>query len=226
MSSAAEASLREFLEPYDPTPTDEDIALLADYESGEASPGYTDSDIGQEHVQHVSGWHVTDAGNADWALRRIADAEASRDAALALAGQQIQQVRDWVEREQNKAERTVKFFKSRLESYHLAQIAAAPNPKKPPKTISLPHGELKMTAQQDQYVHDALTVELCKLIGLPVRVTEEPKWDEIKARLAKGEKQPDGSFAAVDTETGVVLTDVKIVPQPDKFTAKPKGVGK
>ncbi len=130
--SAMEDSLRQHLAQFDPTPSDEQIEAL----------GISDFPGDVAGSQAAQGWRVEDQGAADWALRRIAEAEAKQNAAMALAQQQIAQVNAWLEKELAKSQRTVDYFTGRLTDYHRQVLEQDPKAK----TVALPHG--KLTARQ------------------------------------------------------------------------------
>lgn len=197
-----EESLRQHMAQYDPTPSDADI---------EAE--------GHDGGERTGGWQVTDAGSADWALRRIAGATSAKVEAQRLAEQQIAQVQAWLKGEQERADRTIHWFEGRLHDYHLQRLSEDPKAK----TIRLPHGTLQMRAAPTQYLHDELTVDTCRSLGLPVKVVEAPEWGEIKKRLSLvGDVDArDDTYTVIDTETGAVVEGVRAKTPPDTFSAKP-----
>ena len=201
LAYAAEVSLSQHLDEQDPTPSDDDIA----------SEGF-------DGGERTGGWQVTDIDSADWAMRRILTATAAKSEAARVAERQIQRIQDWLRGEMERRDSTIHWFEGRLHDYHLRVLAEDPKAK----TVRLPHGTISMRVAQPDYQHDELTVDICKTLGLPVKVEEKPEWGEIKKRLVKGERDiRDGSYAAVDKDTGAVVEGVKIIEKPDNFTAKP-----
>ncbi len=183
--SAMEDSLRQHLAQFDPTPTDDDIAAEG-FDGGE----------------RIGGWRVTDAGSADWALRRIADAEKAQRAAIALAEQQIAQVNAWLEGETAKTQRTIDFFTGHLADYHRDLLAADPKAK----TISLPHGKLVSRVTPDR-----VEVDEAEVAALPdgmKRVKVEPDKKAILAHVKA---------------TGELPVGVTLIPGEIRFSVKTGG---
>lgn len=205
---SAQESLNEFLAEIDPTPTD-----LMIQEAEQEFAADQASMTGQHPAKPLptaTAWQVTDAGAADWAVRRIASARAKAAAAKALHAQQKEQLDKWLKSVTDSAERTEIFFTQKLEDWH------RPTGEKSQK---LPHGTVGLRKQQPEYVKDETRLLAdAKELELPIK--ESPDWAAIKALLVQGPEVSTGEHAAVVQSTGAVLASVRILPRPDAFYVK------
>lgn len=206
---SAQESLNEFLAEIDPTPTD-----LMIQEAEEELAADQASMTGQnppKPLPAATAWQVTDAGAADWAVRRIAAARAKAAGAKALHAQQKEQLDRWLKSVTDSAERTEIFFTAKLEDWH------RPSGEKSQK---LPHGSIGLRKQQPEYVKDETRLLAdAKELELPIK--ESPDWAAIKALLVQGpETSTSGEHSAVVQSTGAVLASVRILPRPDAFYVK------
>lgn len=106
-------------------------------------------------------WRVTTVADADWALRKISEAERELAAATEYAEAYIAKIKCWLDREKARARHAVAFFEGELERYALDAIA--PGQRK--QSISTPSGKFgfrrapgKIVVDNDGAVLDHLTV--------------------------------------------------------------------
>ena len=178
-------SFRRYMEQLDPTPTDSDIDAQG-FDGGE----------------RVGGWRVTDAGSADWALRRIAEKRGHLAEIEEHADEVIAQVTAWLEGERQREEPRIEFFASLLADYHRDLLAADPKAK----TVHLLNG--KLVARQTP---DRVEVDESKVPTLPLEFQRVKIEADKKALLAHIKA------------TGELPNGVTLVPGEIKFTAKTGG---
>ncbi len=82
-------------------------------------------------------WQITDDGAAEWALRRLAEADAELHALSQRATDWSNRIRDWFEHRAKPLERRADFFRGRLHSYALDRREAGAG-----ATLSLPSGKV------------------------------------------------------------------------------------
>lgn len=140
---------------------------------------------------------------AIWAMKKIAQAKASQSENMEAAQAEIDRVKDWLKKENESIDSTIFFFEGLLREYFFKIKEADPKLK----TIKLPHGQLKLRAQQPEYSYDE-----DKLI--PWAKDNLPDAVQIKEQLLKG---PIKTYVK---ETGEVLPGLTIEPRPDKFSVE------
>lgn len=87
---------------------------------------YADADDLPEAAQPVDRWSVTDAGSAEWAMARLADARAEVAAARAQAAVWKARVDEWLAAETSRPASFATFLEHHLEQYALDRRAADP----------------------------------------------------------------------------------------------------
>ena len=158
-------------------------------------------------------FRIEDMGAANWALRKIAAARAAIRERETLASAETERIRTWLEDETESLQQTIRFFESLLYEYHTGQIEADPKCK----TIKLPHGILKMRAQQPQYHRDPDVIREWAEANKPdVLIPQLPKLDW--ARLKKTVKPVGGK--AIDAGTGEVIPGITVIDRPPKFSVE------
>ena len=153
---------------------------------------------------------IDDDMKADWALRKIADADA-----------ELERMKTWykdqLDRAQKQHDERVSFFLSLLFAY-FAKV-----PKKETKTqfkYSLPSGDLIFAKAKEDFraTDPEQLLGWCKENAPQlVAVKMEPAWAEIKKRLTMTEA------GVVDSETGMVVDGVELVTKDEEFKVKAKG---
>ena len=158
-------------------------------------------------------FEITTKDQAIWAMRKIAAVERARDEARRAGDAEIYRIQAWLQDEELRANQARGYLDYLLEQYHRSQLAE--NPKA--KTIKLPHGTLKIRAQQPQLNRDDDAIRTWALDNMPeVLIDQEPKlnWTELKKALAI----QDGVVIVADT--GEVVPGVEVEVRPDKFTVE------
>ena len=156
------------------------------------------------------GFQIHDDSAADWALRKIAEADAD-----------LQKMQDWYEMQlkaaKQKHDDAIAYFTGILQKYF--DIVPAKETKTT-KKYALPSGELVLNKEKQ----DFSAVDTDALLGwcqendpTLVQVSMKPAWSEIKKRLT----QTDSGI--VDSETGMIVDGVELITKPEEFKVKVKG---
>ncbi len=162
-------------------------------------------------------FEVTDKSSAEWVLRKIQKLNMEIQENSNIANEQteplkqeIQKIMDWELVEHQKINNRIEFLKSLLYPYHRMILEADPKAK----TIKLPHGELKIRAQQPEYQKDDdVMVNSLKALELKdyVKTKETPDWAKLKplTTVVNGN--------VVHVETGAIIEGITAIERPDKF---------
>lgn len=159
-------------------------------------------------------FEIRDAGQADWALRKIAKARSDRARAEAFAHEERAKIDAWLEGEVRRHERTIEFFQGLLAKWHRPQYEADPKGR---KTIKLPNGQLQWHQPPVKFERDdGQLVQWLEERGLDdlVERRARPRWSELKRRL--GAQPP----YVIDQETGEVVGGVIAAMEPEEFRVK------
>ena len=166
-------------------------------------------DVTTEDAAETETFQVDDDQKADWALRKIAEADA-----------EFARMHDWykqqLEAAQQRHDDRVAFFTGLLAAY-FGRV-----PVKDTKTMqkyALPSGELVLTKEKSDFkaTDPALLLGWCQENDPTLVAVElKPAWAEIKKRL----QATDAGI--VDTETGALVDGVELITKPEAFQAKPK----
>jgi len=138
-----------------------------------------------------------------WALRKIAQAKAAQDENTKAAQAEIDRIAAWRNDENEKLQRSISFFEGLLHEYFL--VLRESDPKL--KTLKLPHGALKMRAQQPEFLYDDTDLLPWAKENLPeaVVVKESVSKTPVKKHIK---------------ETGEMVPGVQMVERPDKFSVE------
>ena len=131
-------------------------------------------------------WRITDDAGADWALRKIAQAQRRIEQRKAFVEAEIARLQRWQEQANKQDLSDIEFFTSHLQSYFetLRESGALGNRK----TYRLPHGALQVRASGPKFErNDEQLLVWAKSVGL-VRVKEMPDWSAIKQRHNRSNK--------------------------------------
>lgn len=153
---------------------------------------------------------IENDSKADWALRKIAEAQADTAKWADYYADQAAKIKA-----QN--DQTVAYFTSALEQY----FGTVPHrTTKTQESYGLPSGKLVRKAQQPTYERDADALLKWAKASLPeaVKVKEEASWTDIKNRI--GKVMSDGS--AVDKETGEIIDGVTVIARDPVFKVEIK----
>lgn len=161
---------------------------------------------------------VDSESKADWALRKIREAEARIAQVQQFAQKRIDEINAWVDKITASEQRSIEYFSGLLEVYHRKLFES--NPKL--KTIKLPSGELQLRKTQPQYARDdaKLTAWLKERHPDLVKVKETPDWEKAKQRFVIAGRN------LVDPNTGEIVDGVEVYePEAPAFKVKTYGEG-
>lgn len=156
-------------------------------------------------------FRVDDDRKADWALERIAEAESERDRLLALAQQEIDELKAEMENIAEKCDRDTGYLKACLKDY-FATVDSKET--KTQATYKLLHGSLVWKKPKQNIQHN--DEELLKALkGTEyIETTQKVKWGEYKKNL----EVQDG--VVIDTTTGELVAGCSVEEVPGEFTVK------
>ena len=159
------------------------------YQDPEGEPtlgGIVIRDIKAEQEIVKEQFKIDEQGKANWAIRRIREAQKRAVEASEAAQKEVDRVLAWELKVDAKESRDIAFFSSRLRDYAHDELA---NSDGKSKSIPLSEGTLRFTALQPKlhYDKDKLIQEL-ESEGLEklIRRKAEPNLVEIKAALRDG----------------------------------------
>ena len=148
-------------------------------------------------------YHINDDLEAEWALKKIREAEAEKDKWKQFYDERYQKVCD-------SCDLTIANMQSLLQSY----FEKVPHKvTKTEENYALPSGKIYMKKQEPDF--DIKAPEFMKWLKENkkefVKTVEAPDWAAFKKTLAK---DPEGNFAVAETDDGLraVTTDGEIVP--------------
>jgi phage host-nuclease inhibitor protein Gam len=158
-------------------------------------------------------FRITNDSQANWALRKIADArkKLARDQETAKA--EIERIQQWLKMSESEAARTEERMTALLHEYYAPQFQTDPKTK----TYKLPSGKVQWWAQQPQFNRDDATLlEFLKSREMTdfIETKETPKWGELKKQIqVVGEHVvvKDGKMA------GEIIDGVEVVHRPPTF---------
>ncbi len=164
----------------------------------------------ENYEMEAEGFVIDNDQKADWAVRKIAEADAEFERMDAWYKSQIEAVK-------KQHDDTVAFFTGLLSGY-FAQV-----PVKDTKTMqkyALPSGELIRSKEKQDFkaVDNAVLLGWCQENDPTlVAVEMKPAWAEIKKRLTMTDN------GVVDTETGMIVDGVELITKPEEFKIRVKG---
>lgn len=160
--------------------------------------------------EEYQGFQITDDAKAEWAVRKIKEAQGDTAKWQAHFAAQLASIK--------KANDATVDYMTGLLSHYFEAV-----PHKDSKTMSkyeLPSATLVRKQQQPEYTRDesALLAYLdSSARGEYVKIVRSPDWASFKKIV----EVRDG--AVIDTETGEVVTGVTVTVRPDKFDVQIKG---
>lgn len=173
----------------------------------------------------ASPWRVESDTAATWALRRIAQAQATIDEAAALAQDQHAIVNDWHESVVAGPSRTIAYMTAKLYDYLRARMAADPTGKT--RRLNLPGGVVsarkstKIVADDEAALLDWLRGDGAAHAAEWLKVTAVPRLGEIKSALNPDAEPVAGDGPSVwPTMDGEPVPGVRLVSQ-DNFSVEP-----
>jgi hypothetical protein len=144
-------------------------------------------------------YEIGGMNEADWALRKLAQARWQMRQNEKLAAAEADRVRTWLADANKGHERDVEYFESILRNWHEEQLDE--DPKR--KTISLPGGKLVAAKNPDSLVIND------EAAFIPWALEHQPEWVRTKYEPEKGLIKKAGG---VDLETGEIAPGVSVVP--------------
>lgn len=161
------------------------------------------------------GFRIDSDDKAEWAVRKIRQAQTDIEERRAFVQAQIESLQTWQRTMDERDQATIDRMKSLLHPYF---EALRPQLGKR-KSYSLPSGTLQVRTSQVQFARDdAKLIEAYRAAGL-VKLKESPDWAAIKKRLKPVDNKPGA--AVVDVETGEVVEGVTVAePEKETFSVK------
>ncbi len=164
-------------------------------------------------------FRITNDSQANWALRKIADArkKLARDQETAKA--EIERIQQWLKMSESEAARTEERMTALLHEYYAPQFQTDPKTK----TYKLPSGKVQWWAQQPQFNRDDATLlEFLKSREMTdfIETKETPKWGELKKQI-----QVVGEHVVIKDGKmeGEIIDGVEVVHRPPTFRVVTEG---
>jgi hypothetical protein len=152
---------------------------------------------GEEH-QDREKYKIGGPSEADWALRKLAQARKHIAENVALVTAEIDRLGAWVGEANRSHERDAEYFESILRNWHDEQLAE--DPKR--KTVSLPGGKLVAAKNPDSIAID-------DEVFIPWAREHAPDWVRTKYEAAKADVKKAGG---VVPDTGEIAPGVSAIP--------------
>ncbi|GEN87212.1 host-nuclease inhibitor Gam family protein [Oceanobacillus sojae] len=147
---------------------------------------------------------------ANWALRKIKQAQQKQEEASALAADEQEKIEAWYQSEKEKAQRDIDYFQGLLAYYAIKKREEDPKFK----SQKLPNGRIKFVKKQPKLNYDdKAIVEYLKNNERTdlIRVKEEPSISDIKKEFVINEDK------LIDPDTGEVIDGVTVEHLEDEF---------
>ncbi|WP_427340953.1 host-nuclease inhibitor Gam family protein [Caloranaerobacter sp. DY30410] len=150
-------------------------------------------------------WKVTDDLAADWCLDKIKEAKAEFERFRMVAQAKIEQIQARLQAEEEKMNREVAFFESKLREYF--ESLEKVKETKTQKSYKLPSGILKLKKSKPKFIRDdeklVKWLEANKLDNL-IKIKKSPDWANLKKNVeVVGDK-------VVNKETGEIVEGVRV----------------
>lgn len=123
------------------------LPLPPELDAPEDAPALADiyrDDLVEAGTELPSRWHIGDDRAAEWAMRQLVRHMAVRDEVVIQANAWMQQINEWLNREQARLLRAIGYFDGQLRTYALARRVLDEDAK----TLRLPSGVVNTTARQ------------------------------------------------------------------------------
>jgi len=171
--------------------------------------------VEEQMEAHDDGFKIDNDNKAEWAVRKIRQAQLAIEKRRQFVEAEIERLRRWQETMDERDQATIDRMTSLLRPYF---ESLRPSLGKR-KSYSLPSGTLQVRTAQVSYARDEeQLLPYARQIGL-VRVKETPDWSEIKKRLQPAGNHPGAPV--VDTETGEIVPGVTVQePEREVFSVK------
>lgn len=148
---------------------------------------------------------IDDDGKADWAIRKIAQAQQRMAEREQFVQVEVDRLKDWKQKANDADQRSIAYMTDLLQSYFDQLRNSGALGKK--KSYKLPHGALKVRTKNVQYAKNDDVLMTWAEENRPEIIERKPsiKWGVLKADLEIREQ------AIVDKDTGKVLDGVQLV---------------
>lgn len=180
---------------------------------------YLDREFEQEACQKEGetcegrqGFALSSMDQANWALRRIARAQARLQEARQAAEREVERVRAWLEGVEKEVAGERAYFEGLLERY----LASCRERDPRVSSLKLPAGRVSFRKQPPEFARDGEKLLAWLKANRPelVKVQESPDWAGLKASAVVA-----GS-SLVDPATGEVVEGVTVVLREPKFVVE------
>lgn len=181
---------------------------------------YIEEDI---KARNTEGFQIADDAAADWAIRKIAQAQQRIEARKRFVEAEQERLRQWQEAEDAKDKRTIEFMTGLLRQYFERLRESGALGKR--KSYVLPHGRLQMRSVGHKWmkVDEQELTKWAESRGL-IRVKVEPAWSEIAKNLRPSGEYVGAGAVYVDPETGEMFEVPGVVlesPAGESFSVSP-----
>lgn len=159
-------------------------------------------------------FRIQDDNAANWAMRKLRQAERRKADNARMANDEIQRINEWLQRANQPYDRDVAYFTGLLTEY--ARDCRL-NPEDGRKTIALPAGVVSSRNNQPKWSVDPEVFLPWAHANAPdlIRVKEEPDLSAIKSRF---KNLADGTTI---TDDGEVVVGVVVSESETSYTVKP-----
>ena len=166
--------------------------------------------------EEKEGWRIDSDLSADWTIRKIKAADAELERLKKVVNDEIQQLQEFLKKEQDKRDREVSFFESKLIAY-FNEISKNAKETKTQLSYKLPSGVLKMKKASKTFNYDKskllAVAEKNKDMGDYVKIKKDFDWAEFKKQLdIRGDK-----IIARETGEVIELEGLSIIEKPAVF---------
>ena len=164
---------------------------------------------------NTEGFTIDDDAKAEWAVRKIRQAQQNIERRAAFVQAEIERLTAWKQMMDERDQATIDRMTGLLQPYFEALRPTLGRRK----SYSLPSGVLQVRTAPVSYARDEeALLPYARQIGL-VRVKETPDWAEIKKRLQPAGHHPGAPV--VDAETGEIVPGVTVQePEREVFSVK------
>lgn len=177
----------------------------------------------QEAQEAREGFRVTDKGSADWCLRKIAAYRAEMAENKQLVDAETQRLQHWLKKESEKAEQSIAYFEGLLERW----LRDEHEQDERKRSISLPHGRIRLRQQQPQYDYeDEKVLPFLKQAApdlVQTVITEKYSKSHLKAFVKRHCHVSEDGVPVVEG-TGEIMPGVRITERPPKFEIEMEGL--
>lgn len=178
----------------------------------------------ESHLQQSGGFEINDDAAADWAIRKIAQAQQRIEARKRFVEAELQRLADWKQAMDAKDQQTIDYMTGLLHRYFERLRESGVLGKS--KTYVLPHGRLQARSVGPKWrkVDEQALARWAEQRGL-VRTKIEPAWADIAKSLRPAADHIGAPALFVDPETGELVEVPGVAleaPPGERFTVAPE----